>query len=189
MQKTNYPARYIGRNVLKLIHRLKQFGATNISTETIVIWPTEAHEQRFVDACEQPVSSTKSVTLTIPLTLEQISDVLCSALEGGSNYWYVIEEYVTPPTWEFESEPKCGDGHHWPQDFPLNPGGALIISDKDDFEQGSITRLDLEAIQKGLAILGEKYPHILSNILAENADADDGDALLQCSLFGDIIYG
>jgi hypothetical protein len=195
MQKTNYSVRYttpqLNKDVHDLIRRLTQFGATNISTdsrETIATWPTEEHEQRFVTTCEQIVS-TKSVTLTVPLTLEQISDVLCSALEGGSNYWYFIEEYINPTTWEFRSEPKRDNGFDFAQDYPLNPGGALMISNKDDFGQGSITRLDLAAIQKGLAILGEKYPHILSDILSENTDAGTGDALLQCSLFGDIIYG
>src|SRR5436190_15483442 len=92
MQKINYTVRYttpqLNQDVHDLIRRLTQFGATNISTdsrETIATWPTEEHEQRFVASCEQ-VMSTKTVTITIPLTLEQISDVLCSALEGGSNY-------------------------------------------------------------------------------------------------------
>src|SRR5205085_12085769 len=83
MQKTNYTVRYttpqLNKDVQDLIRTLTQFGATNISTdsrETIATWATPEHEQRFVAACEQ-VISTKKVTITIPLTLEQISDVLC----------------------------------------------------------------------------------------------------------------
>ena len=139
------------------------------------------------DTGEQ-VISTSTVTLSISLTVEHISDVLCSALEGGSNYWYNIEEYITPPTWEFSSEPKRDNGFHWAQDYPLNPGGALMMSDKDDYGQGTVNRLDLVTIHKGLTVLAEKYPHHVADILMENADAGTGDAFLQCCLFGEIVY-
>lgn len=129
-----------------------------------------------------------SFTVTQTLTDEQISDVLCSALEGGSNHWYLIDDFVVPTTWEFDSEPKRPRSGHWPHDYPLNPGGALMISSPEDPDQG-IKRLDAEAIQRGLAVLAEKYPHHLLDLLEETGDAYTGDALLQCSLFGDIVYG
>lgn len=129
----------------------------------------------------------KHFTVTQTLTNQQISDVLCSALEGGANYWYRLAECLTPTTWEFESEPNSENGHY-AQDYPLNPGGALLIVDEQDDDDGVLT-LDWDAIQKGLAILAEKYPRHLADILAENADADTGDALLQCCLLGDVIYG
>jgi hypothetical protein len=34
-----------------------------------------------------------------------------------------------PTSWEFDSEPKPGEGLHWFHDYPLNAGGALLISD------------------------------------------------------------
>ncbi len=128
-----------------------------------------------------------TVTLTHTLTSEQISDILTSALEGGSNYWCRVVDCLAPmTTWEFDSEPKSEQGH-WAQDFPLNPGGKVLIVDKLDGDAGVLT-LDAEAIQKGLNVLAEKYPWHITNILSENDDAETGDVLLQCSLFGDIIY-
>jgi hypothetical protein len=127
-------------------------------------------------------------TVTQTLTAEQISDVLCSALEGGSNYWYRIEGREEPTTWEFDSEPKCGDSQHWRHDYPLSPGGALLISDTEDPDRGTM-RLNSDAIQQGLNVLAEKYPTHLAAILDESGDAETGDALLQCCLFSDIIYG
>jgi hypothetical protein len=130
----------------------------------------------------------KDFTVTHTLTPELLSGVLCSALEGGSNYWYWIERVIEPTRWEFDSEPKRGEGLHWEHDYPLNTGGALLISDQEDREHGTM-RLDAAAIQKGLAVLAEKYPWHLAAMLADNADAETGDALLQCSLFGEMIYG
>jgi hypothetical protein len=126
-------------------------------------------------------------TVSQTLTAEQLSDVLCSALEGGSNYWYRIERVVEPTLWEFESEPRC-ENEHWVQDYPLNPAGALLISDSEESDHGTM-RLDAEALQKGLIILATKYPRHLADLLTENADAETGDAVLQCCLFGDVIYG
>jgi hypothetical protein len=123
-----------------------------------------------------------------PFTREQIADVLCSALDaayGSSYYWIEKMKKVSPTSWEFDSEPRCEEGKHYRQDYPLNPGGALLISDEDNKD----FRLDLNAIQRGLGILASKYPHHFADIIAGNADADTGDALVQCCLFGDIIYG
>lgn len=123
------------------------------------------------------------------LTAEQISDVLCSAFEGGSNYWYHIDEQIKPSEWQFDSDPQRSPHLHWLHDYPLNPNGALLISDTTEDNEHGVMTLDGEAIQRGLDVLAEKYHHHVTDIVQENADADTGDALLQCCLFGDIIYG
>jgi hypothetical protein len=129
----------------------------------------------------------KNFTVTHTLTAEQLSSVLCSALEGGSNYWYCIDGFVEPTNWEFTSEPEHRT--HYAHDYPLNPSGALFISDTTEDGDHGRMRLDWEAIQKGLTILAEKYPWHIADMIRENADADTGDALLQCCLFDDVIYG
>lgn len=122
-------------------------------------------------------------TATFKITLEQISDTLCSALEGGSNYWYFIEEAISPCRWFYSSHDN--PNKHYYQDYALNPGGALIISDE---EEGEKYRLDLQAIQRGLQALAEKYPHRLAEMKFDEGDAETGDVFLQCCLFGDVTY-
>lgn len=127
-------------------------------------------------------------SVTHKLTREQLSDALTSAFEGGSDYWcHVMGCFAPPESWEFDSEPKSENGHY-AQDFPLNPGGKVQIVDMLSGDDGVLT-LDAESIQKGLSILAEKFPWHITNLVTDNADAETGDALLQCSLFGDIIYG
>lgn len=130
---------------------------------------------------------TVSVNVEHKVSLERISSLLCSAFEGGSNYWYQIDKFIKPETMSFRTDEGQIFRH---LDYPLNEGGALIISDiEGDLNEPPWKRLDLEAIKKGLQIMAEKYPRHMGDFLNENDDADTGDVFLQCCLFGEAIYG
>jgi hypothetical protein len=128
---------------------------------------------------------TLSVAVKHSISLERISDLLCSAFEGGSNYWYVINEFVEPKALTFRTDKDQVYRH---LDYPLNEGGALVVGDMED-EDSEDKRLDLEAIERGLKIMAEKYPRHMLDFINENEDADTGDVFLQCCLFGEAIYG
>lgn len=125
------------------------------------------------------------ITITKDIELQRISDLLCCALEGGSNYWYMIEAYKQPMMWDFDSNET--EGKHYAQDYPLNAGGALKISDMEDDDK--IYWLNMDAIKKGLQVMADKFPVHFGDFLGEDEDAATGDIFLQCCLFGDIIYG
>jgi hypothetical protein len=124
------------------------------------------------------------------ISCERIADVLCSALDplvGWSlNNWCRGTMRVTPSVWEFESEPKCEDGHY-DQDFPLNPGGAIYVKDTENDER-EVLCLDAEAVQRGLNVLAEVYSDHLADMLLEHDDAITGDVFLQSCLFGKVMY-
>lgn len=131
---------------------------------------------------------TTTFTVTTTLTAEQIDDVLTSALEGGSNYWADVVGKIEPTSWEYvDTSLPREDGNHWMQEYPLNPGGALLIQDLED-EVSPAWCLDSKSIQAGLAAMAEKCPTHLADIVIDNYDANTADAFLQCCLFGDIIY-
>jgi hypothetical protein len=119
------------------------------------------------------------VTTTTEISDERISNLLCSALEGGINYWGHISEYINP------NNVECKYKH---LELPLIEGCGIMIQDSEDDEEAPVL-LNREAMQKGLKILGEKYAWHLKAFLEENDDADTGDAFVQCSLFGDIVFG
>lgn len=60
------------------------------------------------------------------------------------------------------------------------------VKDPDD---GKHHELTLAKVKKGLQILAKKYPGHYASIVGEDWDMYTADALVQCSLFGDIIYG
>lgn len=60
---------------------------------------------------------------------KRIADLLCNAFEGGSNYWYRIEEFIEPPAsnlYAWDTDDKNVYRHI---QYPMSVGGALLVSD------------------------------------------------------------
>lgn len=51
------------------------------------------------------------MTLTLNIPLQRISDLLCSAFEGGSNYWYMIKAQKAPSVFSFRADYKPEVSH------------------------------------------------------------------------------
>ena len=114
------------------------------------------------------------------LTDEVISDVLCCAFEGGSNYWCVIKKYGNP------DNIKCEQRY---LDLPLSEKGFVMIGTVDDGIADKPIRLDRKSIAKGLQLMQDKYPEHFNNILDDNFDAETGDVMLQMAVFKELVYG
>jgi len=63
---------------------------------------------------------------------------------------------------------------------------TIVYVDPDNENTIVVDSLTLEKLQKGYAIIMEKYPHLAD---LGDQDAVSGDAIIQCALMGDIIYG
>lgn len=134
----------------------------------------------------------ETLRVEVEFTKKDIGSLLCSALEGGSNYWYRLEKKYPPPDVQL-TESVLGDKKIFPHiDYPLQ-GGMLTISDyygvDGDESQMKKVSLDGAAILKGLRVMREKYSHHFADWLRGNDDATTGDVFLQCCLFGEVVYG
>ncbi len=92
-------------------------------------------------------------------------DQITAAIEGGSNYWARINV-----------------GKH-------QPGWRNYFTARFTEDTGQTHELSLDKLKAGLQVLAEKYPHHFKDIIQESGDATTGDVLVQCALFGDIVYG
>lgn len=137
-----------------------------------------------------------SLTVTTRIGLDRIGDLLCCAFEGGVGYWCTIVKKIPPAApveaWKVRAfaedlgKPQ-GNGHTvYPHiEYPVN-GGSLVLRAEDDPKRYT---LDMAAIERGLAVMAEKYPKHFADFVAENDDAETADVFLQCCLFGEIVYG
>ena len=132
------------------------------------------------------METTENLVYENRLTFQQFEDLIVTALEGGSNYWYDIREipkgkaneeplstFLAKKIWEGE-EVKIYD---------------LEESDLEDDEVEPLGVINLEKVKAGLVLAAEKQPHNLSNLLGENFDADDADVLFQLMVLGEVTFG
>lgn len=109
---------------------------------------------------------THPVTIKVPK--QRVHDALTGTIESsnGSRYWANIDV----------GEHSLGWANYFTAKFTT-------------IDTGSTFRLTQKKLDHGLNILARKYFHIFADIMSESGDAMTGDALVQCALFGDIIYG
>ena len=109
---------------------------------------------------------------------EIMSNLLCSAFEGGSNYWCTVKDLVYP-------EGKTKKDFTYIYELPFH-GGAVKI--KADGEKGIFT-LDRKALEKGWLTMRDEISQHWADAISEMGDATTGDVFLQACLFGKIVFG
>ena len=120
-----------------------------------------------------------NIEFTLPISDEDIDDIVCTALEGGITYWCREARVVGDYLGEYASE-------------QISRGGELILVDSESDDEYTLTKQKLlNGIR--LAISNhyyEDYKWWNSNgIETYNVDADVADVIIQLALFEDIIYG
>lgn len=134
-----------------------------------------------LDKALDSIDKTFQVSQTI--SAKDVAGLVTSALEGGSNYWYTIDD-------EDLADGISREDFAFPHiQIPFTEGCALIISNTEGDPDLTGKALDLKSMQKGLEIMSEKYPRHFSDFIGQNDDATTGDVFLQCCLFGEIVFG
>lgn len=119
-------------------------------------------------------SLTDSYTSKVPFTFtgQRLADLLCGAIEGGSNYWARFEVLARSPDLSYlkvrVTEHEAGIG-----DRPI----TKVITPAD-----LLTGIErMVAQQKNLRHLAE--------FMDENDDAETADVILQWTVLKDLVYG
>ena len=127
-----------------------------------------------------------TVKISKEITHDDLARFLCNALEGGSNYWLEEMDLGFQPTQE-EKE-KYGDWYDLPQYWINHPNFELKLT----YNFGKKAVLNLAKLRKGLQILAEKHADKLACLVEDEnpilSIEEEADCLLQCSLFGEIIF-
>lgn len=115
------------------------------------------------------------LAITFRLSEGTFHDQVTSAIEGGSNYWARIDVGKHQPGWR----------NYFDARFTI-----IEISDEANGAiKGRTYELSLDKLKAGLQVMASKYPDHFNDVVREMGDAITGDVLVQCALFGDIVYG
>ncbi len=125
-----------------------------------------------------------------------IENLLTSAIEGGSNYWYEIQDWIEPKQWSYIGTHNNEGAEAFVKHtalYAMNEGGALMINDAraDDPMLKEPVRLDRDAIVKGLKLFSsnKETMHHFADFINDNEDNITADVFLQLCVFGEVIYG
>lgn len=124
------------------------------------------------------MSNKNVIVCEVSISKEDIKNLLISALEGGSNYWYMIQS-------------QSNENKH-PADCIFS-GGFVMIDDEmaGEPELKKPVKLNMEACERGLRLMAtsdEGMSHF-ADILSEATDRETADVFLQFCIFGQVIYG
>jgi hypothetical protein len=112
--------------------------------------------------------------------------MIIGALEGGSNYWYRLND--TKKFWDLTAHLK---GEKATSErvaaAVLDFGASLEIEDIENGEKLGV--LSLETIEAGEKIMHDNHMHHYADILKEQDDAATADVWFQLAVMGDIVYG
>lgn len=115
------------------------------------------------------------------ITYNIFENIIVTALEGGSNYWYLINDKIGQPKGTSPST-YIADKLWNDKEYRLD---IYDINDEDEL-LGVITN---KTCQKAFNIMADRYPKHLDNILDENIDNDDADIFFQLAVMGEVTFG
>jgi hypothetical protein len=115
-----------------------------------------------------------------------INDQLCTAMEGGSNYWYMIgpidrKHFIKGST----TVDNIARSIIADKDFYLE----VYDVESDEDEPELLGKVSYDSIVNAFTIMSREYPQTLANILSGHFDADDSDVWFQLATMGEVVYG
>jgi hypothetical protein len=129
-------------------------------------------------------------------SVQDINDLIVTALEGGINYWCYKAQIKKNADDSFIGvAPEDQEKVVYASDV-IGYGGILILWNSEPDDSGKATpieyrktwELNLASVVKGIKMHCTKRNIALKDLL-DNHDADDADAIVQYAIFGEIVFG
>ncbi len=128
-------------------------------------------------------SQLRNVKIELSVSHQALSDLLCNAIEGGSNYWCQAITRLGKPQTQTNTPIYL-----YRHEYPFHEGCALLVIPSEETPQKECI-VDLATITKAIQIMADKHKDHFLNFLNDNADAETGDVFLQLCCFGEVLFG
>jgi hypothetical protein len=130
-----------------------------------------------------------SIIVQMELTKSHLEDIIVTALEGGSNYWYQLGKM--PTDLPSKGQPLAIRI----TEYVMN-GGIIPIYDyeesplwEDESEWTKLGEISRESISNGISKCTQNNASAIGNIMSEDYDAGDADIVFQYIVMGEIVFG
>lgn len=125
------------------------------------------------------------------ISVEQLKEVITAAVEGGIGYWAILcndtDAYIAARE---KAKQALGETPCYCDTIYqlLIDGGKLCLEDAE--EEGEFYTLTYKKLLKGIKMWEEEnHTTIKGTIDNSEFDSEDGDAIFQYALFGELIFG
>ena len=128
------------------------------------------------------------ITIKREMDYDSFEDLIVTALEGGSNYWYMIDLDNSTgfiKKYADDSRPKSiriADALY------NNEESSVTILDTED-EEETLGVLTHQSVRKTLEDFPKDHQWALDNVLNGDYDANDADVVFQVLVMDDVVYG
>tara|TARA_R110000796_G_scaffold215252_1_gene331235 strand:+ start:104 stop:511 length:408 start_codon:yes stop_codon:yes gene_type:complete len=128
------------------------------------------------------VTKLNKMKVEIELEYEMFENIIVTALEGGSNYWYVLGDIKGCKKMPHKAESERIAYGLW-----HNKESKVCIHDVEDGELlGTLTQ---DRVREGLALGCGEHMEEIGMMMDGKYDAWTADTLFQILVMGEIVYG
>jgi len=122
-----------------------------------------------------------------PLDDTDIENVIITALEGGSNYWYYLNDLKQVRKMVPREKEPCLAPAIW---LAVKMGAEVKVWDcNEPLDDDPIGTLTLSSVKAGIKKAMKDKRRELLEFAMEDYDADSADVLFQYMVLGEIVYG
>lgn len=124
--------------------------------------------------------------INLEINDELIADMLCTALGGGSNYWYLLGDINRK---YFVKGDTLVD--NLARSFVADRGYKLAVYDieSDEDEPDLLGYVTYTSIENALSSMARDYPKTYASIMSDNMDGEDADVWFQIATMGEVVFG
>jgi hypothetical protein len=136
-------------------------------------------------------TNSKKLNVSYNITLEHFDNIICAALEGGSNYWCKLKFSEFRDQLQDRRDNENPNGLHTIEKIALTLFGnaQFYFNVYDCVSNELIGKVSQKSFLRGLRIAARKYPQIFQKLLEEQFDAGDADTIFQLAAMGKVVYG
>ncbi len=127
------------------------------------------------------------INITQKISLSHFEEIIVSALEGGSNYWYMLE---SPEYWnDLSGEEGEPESTRIAKSLFENPDFKMNVYDIEDDGEGDPLGTVTQASMLGaLSYAQQEYPHVYHDLMEGQGDANTADVLFQLAVMGEVVF-
>jgi hypothetical protein len=124
--------------------------------------------------------------LELELTYETFENIIVTALEGGSNYWYMLGDTKGIP--KRDDMPNEAPSQRIAYGLWHNKDSELPIWDLEE-EDELLGTLTYDSVREGMQIACDNYLEEINMMIGGDYDAWTADTLFQVLVMGEVTFG